>query len=252
MAFSSVGKALLRTYAVFEPYPEIVAVTGTKKADESPGPGDSGCTNGKDWSPPSWLRLLRIHPDRVARIQQVHGNFIVPVTMPGFYSNADALITDRKDIYLRIVTADCLPVFLYDPGADAAGLVHAGWRGLVQNIAGDTVRLMQEMYGSDPNTMRCAVGPYIHPKYYEVDEPVASRFPANCLESTGNGRYLLDLGAAVLSQLEEAGVASDRCELAGECTFAEDTLFHSYRRDGEWAGRNVSIFGLHGQPDSRQ
>ena len=83
-------------------------------------------------------------------------------------------------------------------------------------------------------------------------EPVASRFPADCLDSTGNGRYLLDLGAAVLSQLEVAGVASDRCELAGECTFSEDTLFHSYRRDGNLAGRNVSIFGLRVQPDSRR
>ena len=113
MAFSSVGKALLRTYAVFEAvYPEIVAVTGTKKADESAEPGDSGCTNGKDWSPPSWLRVTDgSTPIVLHAYNRFTVNFIVPVTMPGFYSNADALITDRKDIYLRIVTADCLPVF---------------------------------------------------------------------------------------------------------------------------------------------
>jgi copper oxidase (laccase) domain-containing protein len=86
---------------------------------------------------------LGFDPERLALSRQVHGTGVRLVTednrFPPFEAipyEADALITAEKDIPLMILTADCVPILLYDPAVGAVGAVHAGWRGTARDIAG--------------------------------------------------------------------------------------------------------------------
>ena len=75
---------------------------------------------------------------------------------PGDYSPAiiipdtDGTITNRKNVLLTTVHADCLAVFCYDPVKEAIGLCHAGWRGTCAGIAMEMVEKMEDEYGCDP------------------------------------------------------------------------------------------------------
>ncbi|MFA5096980.1 MAG: laccase domain-containing protein, partial [Candidatus Omnitrophota bacterium] len=58
------------------------------------------------------------------------GAFCVASAFPG----TDALITGTQRLPLAVFTADCLPVFFFDPRSPAAGIAHAGWRGVHRGI----------------------------------------------------------------------------------------------------------------------
>ena len=47
----------------------------------------------------------------------------------------DALITDKKEILLGILSADCLPILLFDPKKEVVAAIHAGWAGTHKRIA---------------------------------------------------------------------------------------------------------------------
>ena len=54
----------------------------------------------------------------------------------------DSMITTLPNVLLCVSTADCVPVFLYDPIGHVAAMVHSGWRGTLAGIAANTVRVM--------------------------------------------------------------------------------------------------------------
>ena len=92
--------------------------------------------------------------DRLIFLNQVHGNTVhrvdaVPET--GWsVGQGDAMITNVLRLGLVTQTADCTPVLLFDPVKRAVGAVHSGWRGTVQDVAGETVEAMVREYGTDP------------------------------------------------------------------------------------------------------
>ncbi|MFC1556259.1 polyphenol oxidase family protein [candidate division KSB1 bacterium] len=137
-----------------------------------------------------------------------------------------------------------MPIFFYDSLLGAIGLVHAGWRGLKENIIYNAVHQMTSLFNTSPANIFCAVGPYIKKDNYEVDSDVADVFPGRFSVHGSNGKYLLDLGAVAISQLMDAGIPVNQCELAETCTYSEENFFHSYRRDGNAAGRNISMIGI--------
>ena len=79
----------------------------------------------------------------------------------GVRGKADGLFTDRPGIALGILTADCLPIFLWDPLRRAIGLVHAGWRGLAGRIAAKAVSAMKREFQSEGRSLQAAFGPAI-------------------------------------------------------------------------------------------
>ena len=53
---------------------------------------------------------------------------------------ADALITKMKGVALGVLTADCVPIILYDIKNDIIGCVHAGWKGAYTDIIKNTLK----------------------------------------------------------------------------------------------------------------
>lgn len=189
---------------------------------------------------------LGIPESKLVHANQVHGANITRVTKPGLYPETDALITDVKDIYLVISIADCMPVMLYDPINGALANIHSGWRGTQKNIAGSTVKKMEEEFGTDAAGVIAFMGPAISKKNFEVDEDVAGMFPAayTSPKPDAAGKYIVDTGQMVFDQLIHAGVNSANIERCSYCTFDSSEHLHSYRRDKHLSGRMFAVIGM--------
>lgn len=152
-------------------------------------------------------------------------------------ADADGLATDRRDCWVGITTADCVPLLLHDPDAGAVAAVHAGWRGALLGVAPVAVRTLVDRFGASASRMEAALGPHIGPCCFEVGRAVLE--PLSALP--GGDRWIsrrsgdkghFDLGGFVRRQLTDAGLAPDRVLSLGLCTRCEPSLFSSYRREG--------------------
>ncbi|MBR6249573.1 MAG: peptidoglycan editing factor PgeF [Bacteroidales bacterium] len=130
----------------------------------------------------------------------------------------DALITNLRGVCLLILTADCVPVVLFDKRQKVIAAVHAGWRGTAQRIAEHTIDKMVSIFGTRPEDVVAAVGPHICGKCFEVGNEVVDAIGQEYVCGTGaNGNPTLDLGAANIAQLKSVGVAD--IYDSGVCTY---------------------------------
>ncbi len=160
--------------------------------------------------------------------------------------DCDALVTNLKGVMLGILTADCVPVLLYDPVQKAVAVVHAGWKGTKANIVAKTIQTMQCEFGTEPKNMIAGIAPSIGQCCYEVGEEVASHFfhLPDVLNAKHNGKYMLDLPLANKMQLMQVGIAEENIEMSGICTACDVEHFFSYRKEGGCSGRFMSLIGM--------
>jgi YfiH family protein len=174
----------------------------------------------------------------------VHGGVVAYVneglTIPG----VDGLITDKPNLFLTIVVADCLPIFLWDNHSRAIALLHAGWRGTTAQIAQNGVNQLIERFGIESKNITAILGPCICQRCYEVGPEVALNFDMAVLHKGSDDRSHLDLRYANFIQLVEAGVSEDSIYVDERCTCCNEEMFFSYRRDGENTGRMVAAIGI--------
>lgn len=199
-------------------------------------------------------RAIGRDPDGLLGLSQCHGIDVVTVATPwrpGEGARADAMVTDRRDVTLGIVTADCVPVLFADAEAGIVGAAHAGWRGAVAGVIEATVAAMVAL-GADRARIAAAIGPCIRQPSYEVGDdlrdPVltAGGAPARFLPGRATDRWWFDLAGYCADRLVHAGVVSD--ETVEGDTAAEPERFFSHRRrtlaGGGPIGHQISIIGL--------
>lgn len=160
-------------------------------------------------------------------------------------ADCDALITNKKGLILTILTADCVPVLLYDREKHVVAAVHAGWRGTTAKIVEKTVKKMREVYGCKPQDIIAGVAPSIGRCCYEVGEDVAEHFFEDTSSFDIKGeKYMLDLPFINKKQLLNAGLLEKHIEMSGICTACEVERFFSYRKEQGCSGRFMSMIGL--------
>jgi len=175
---------------------------------------------------------------RFATLKQVHSAVCVAgAGRRGVLGTGDALLENTPGAVVAVKTADCIPLLLVDPNHRAVAAVHAGWRGTVAGIAQSAVAALGIQFGSRAGDLHAAIGPAIGKCCYEVGAEVAARFGVV-------GRAHIDLAETVRRQLEAAGVGGQRIYISGLCTKCRSEEFHSFRRDGEAAGRLYSFAGI--------
>jgi YfiH family protein len=159
--------------------------------------------------------------------------------------NCDALITNKPNIMLTILTADCVPILLLDPIQNVIAVVHAGWKGTKDQILTKTIQRMEEEFSSKAQDIIAGIGPSIGKCCYEVDWNVAQHFSdiPNSYTQTGN-KYMLDLPFVNQQQLLTAGLQEENIEMSGVCTSCENESYFSYRKEGGCSGRFMSLIGL--------
>ncbi|KQT31260.1 polyphenol oxidase [Sphingomonas sp. Leaf412] len=199
--------------------------------------------------------VAAVAPGRtLSTLYQVHSAECVTLSAPvddGARPHADAMATDRPNIVLGILTADCAPVLLADTAAGVIGAAHAGWKGAIGGVTDATIAAMEAL-GADRARIVAAVGPCIARASYEVDDAFRARFEDADRENerffadarAGHARF--DLEGYVAHRLAAAGVGT--VEALGLDTYADAARFYSYRRathrgEADY-GRQVSLIAL--------
>jgi YfiH family protein len=188
-------------------------------------------------------------PASLVGLMQVHGADVVRVQKPwrpGNGPRADAMVTDRPEVALGIVTADCAPVLFATPAGDVVGAAHAGWRGALAGVLEATLAAMREL---GAGAVHAALGPCIGPDSYEVAadlrDAVLARDAADA-RFFGPGRraerWQFDLPGYCAARLAAAGAA---VHVLNADTLADEARFFSHRRrtlaGGGPIGHQISI-----------
>jgi YfiH family protein len=188
---------------------------------------------------------LGIKENAVALPGQIHSAHIENIHTPGIIKETDALITSHYGLFLGVQTADCLPLFIYAPKSHTVAVIHAGWRGVVQNIVPKTINIILSKTGSDPSDLYVAIGPGLQKECFEVRSDVFKLFPENVLSvhPDSDKRYL-DLSVFIVQQLLSFNIQNEQIFRIKDCTKCNQERYYSYRRDGEKSGRMMGIIGL--------
>ncbi|MFN6945683.1 MAG: peptidoglycan editing factor PgeF [Cytophagaceae bacterium] len=187
---------------------------------------------------------MNCEPPNLVIPGQTHGNKVGIVDRVKDFPDTDALITNKKGICIAVMSADCVPVLLYDRQNHAVAAVHAGWRGTVGKILSLTLEKMVSTYGTNPENVLAGIGPSICQDVYQVGEEVVERF----LKAFGEHKQLIhidpesgkgypDLWEANKQQLLSLGVPEESIEVAGICTYSNPNMFFSARQSQNKAGR---------------
>jgi YfiH family protein len=190
----------------------------------------------------------------LARVYQIHSPDVITVTGPIDQDNppkADALVTDRPNILLGVQTADCVPVLFADRDAGVVGAAHSGWKGAFTGVNESTIAAMEAL-GAKRDRMKCAIGPCIAQKSYEVDAGFFERFVEADVENArffrdGRARhYQFDIEGYVAARLAAAGITTVEC--LGQDTYSQPDRFFSFRRSCHRTepgyGGQMSLIGL--------
>jgi len=182
--------------------------------------------------------------------KQVHGDrIIIADGQNSSKEDADAVITRKPKIPIGILTADCVPVIVADKSNRIGAVIHSGWKGTVQNIAGKTIRKITEISEAKASELFAAIGPSIGGCCYEVGEDVALKFKEEFdgrldVVKKRNEKFFVSLRDAVALELEREGISRSNIDILDYCTFCDEELFYSYRREGQKAGRMSAILML--------
>lgn len=190
-------------------------------------------------------------------LDQVHGNKVLTVGENSANMDDrqfDSAISKSQNLPLAIVTADCLPLLIYDPERKAIGAVHAGWRGTSCGIVEKTIIAMKTNFDCSVKDMVVAMGPSIGPCCYEVDKLVLDAFLqrgergveewSSASESSlkdSEKRWSFNVSEANRVQLLRLGIKEKNISSQSDCTCCRGDLFFSYRRDGAKTGRLGAI-----------
>ena len=183
----------------------------------------------------------------VVSLRQVHGDECVVITSKDKLRReyrGDAVLTDRKDIFISIQVADCVPIFMHEEKRRVIGLIHAGWKGTLLGIAKRTIETAKERLGCEPGNFTICFGPSIRSCCYRVSDDVAILFDDECIHPSAKGGATLDLIGINRKQLLGCGVKDNMMFATSSCTCCEKKLFYSYRREKENTGRMVGFLGL--------
>lgn len=191
--------------------------------------------------------------------RQVHGTQIHEVTkqmlssMRSFSFEGDALVTKEPYVGIGVLTADCLPIIIYDHAAHAVAIIHAGWRSSVQQIAAKTIQFMNKLYNTNPSNLRIFFGPSAGPCCYNVGTQLIDELGAYRTQTINyrGGKPYFDNRLYNQLMLQAEGVpSSDFCSDYALCTICNHQWW-SYRRQGEQAGRQMTVATMSSLHQSR-
>ena len=189
-----------------------------------------GCTSG------DLVSLNQIHSNRVLKINNV----------PKKKLTGDAMITNKQNIAISILTADCAPILIIEKKQKFVGAIHAGWKGAFKGIVKKTIQLLKKNGCSEKDMIAC-IGPCIKKNSYEVKNDFFKLFNDKNKKNMNfftfkKKKIYFDLSEYIKFQFYENGVK--KIDIIRKDTYALENNFFSYRRSKKNNhndyGRNIS------------
>ena len=194
---------------------------------------------------------FNIEKNKLILMNQTHSSKVIEIKKNNFNKkiNADAIITKVNGLGLGVVTADCVPIFIYDFKNEIVGCIHAGWKGAINGIIENTINKIRKLNSN--NKFFASIGPCIGKNSYEVDVSFYKRFLIKSKKNTkyflnkGKNKKLFNLRKFVADKLLEMNVRIDHVDYD---TFKAKANFFSYRRSCKMKqndyGRCISVICL--------
>ena len=197
--------------------------------------------------------LSKISKD-ILLLHQIHSNKFIYINKKKKIKKkkikADAIITNQKKLPIGILSADCVPILIYDDNSKIIAAIHAGWKGAYKGIINKVIRFMKKK-GCEGKNIHAAIGPCISQKNYEVKKDFFSKFMKKNKKNRiffkkRNHIIYFDLPKYVKSQLKLNKISTiDHINID---TFNDKNNFFSARRslrlNHDDYGRNISIIML--------
>ncbi len=204
----------------------------------------------------NYARMLELlHLKNFVFLHQTHSTSGLVITsseqaqqVRPFFLEGDYLVTDQPLIGVGVMTADCLPVVLYDPVHQAIATIHAGWRGSVQGIVLKALEVMKENFGTKSEQLMVFFGPCAKVCCYEVGQDFLDGLKEcsfiNHVVQRRDSKIFFDVPMYNQLLLESVGVPQTAFQWQyNKCTMC-DHSFYSHRRQGQAAGRQMTVVCL--------
>lgn len=203
----------------------------------------------------AFLKKLGIKSEDSVSMFLKHGTEIMSVNEFSRGEDAmpvDCLITKSKNVFLFVLTADCLPVVLYDAVEGVLALAHLSRINTPKNFILKIIGKMENEYKVKPGNLAVGIGPCIHKESYVFDDAeLKKRVPdENVFEGfigkLKDGKRSIDIVGYNAEKLVSAGVKPKNIEISGIDTGRDKNFFSHYRsrRDGEPEGRMATVAGM--------
>jgi len=180
------------------------------------------------------VHMKQIHSD-IVKIVDENDDFLHPPT-------CDALITNKKEIPLMVMVADCSPVLFYDPIQEVIAVAHAGRAGAFSNIVHNVVQSFRKDFHSKTQNILVSIGPAICQECYEVGKEIyleAKKKELHYACKKQNDKYHLDIRAILQKQLLDEKILQNNIEITNICSFCHP-LYYSYRENPQ-SGRFTAL-----------
>tara|TARA_B100000767_G_scaffold210588_1_gene197637 strand:+ start:2222 stop:2974 length:753 start_codon:yes stop_codon:yes gene_type:complete len=196
-------------------------------------------------------KKMIIKKNKLILMNQTHSAKVIEVTKNNYKKkiNSDAMITKVKGLAIAVVTADCVPIIIYDLKNEIIGCIHAGWKGTFSGIIKNTVNKIKKK--NNNNMIFASIGPCIGKRSYEVDVNFYQKFLKKTKQNKkyfsdkSKNKKLFNLRKFVADKLVELQVKIDH---VNHDTFKEKMNFFSYRRSFKLKqndyGRCISVVRL--------
>ena len=196
-------------------------------------------------------KKMYVKKKRLILMHQTHSNKVVEINEKNLDKNivSDAMITRYKKVALGVLTADCVPILVYDKRNKIIGCIHAGWRGALSGIIKKTIIKIKRK--NSRYDIFASVGPCISIKSYEVDLNFYKKFLAKAkkngkyFKSKNKNKKIFNLREYVNDKLVDLNVKVDHIN---RDTYREKKNFFSYRRSSKLKqndyGRCISTISM--------
>jgi YfiH family protein len=196
---------------------------------------------------------MNVANENLILMHQSHSNNVIVIDKKNKNNKefkSDALITQIKGLVLGVLTADCVPIILYDQNSETVACIHAGWKGCLSGVIENTLSKLKAI-NLNNNIIAC-VGPCIGKNNYETDLDFfnifekKSNFNSSFFTKKNDKKYFFDIRGFVNNKLKILGVNYiDNLEMD---TFQDSDNFFSYRRSRKLRendyGRCISVIAL--------
>jgi YfiH family protein len=193
----------------------------------------------------------KIKSKKIVLMNQIHGNKFYFIDKNSKLNNnnfeGDALITNRPNTPIGVLTADCAPILIFDQKNKMVAAVHAGWKGAYKEIIKKVIKFMIKK-GSSVSNITAVIGPCIALKNYEVKQKFIKKFIEKDVKNEIffkkiKNKHYFNLNEYIVHQLKSLDVR--KIEVINKDTFNVKNNFFSARRsksrnENDY-GRNISI-----------
>ena len=163
---------------------------------------------------------------------QTHSTNVSFCSPKEYVANCDGTFTNEGKKICSIQVADCMPIFFAHLTEKIYGIVHVGWRGLVNGILDNSANLLvREDYKL--SDFEIFIGPSIQNCCFEVGDDIINNFNVEFVSATDNDKkHKVDLQRHATYDLINIGFENENISMSTDCTYCDMDKYHSYRRDG--------------------